>query len=277
MVLNVWRFGITGICLLPIVLRIENKIPPSDKIKMMGLGILGIGLVGLSYTSGIAHSTAINGTILINAHPFFTMLLAPLLINEESSKRLRLLMTLGFIGTIIVVTEGFKRINLFNDSYLYGNFLIVLAALLISFYTIYLKSFAQLYGSTVATFYAVLGGFTFLLFLTVAQSQTSKLTAVSTQEFLLLLYVAAVTTALGWVIWFQAVAKIGAARGTSFMFLIPISGIIFSCFFLGEKLHLTTFVGALLSITAVVLINYQRQHNKAMDVTADRDMVVPER
>ena len=78
-------FWNNGICLLPIVLRIENKIPSSDMIKMVGLGILGIGLVGLSYTAGIAHSTAINGTILINAHPFFRMLLAPRSINEESS------------------------------------------------------------------------------------------------------------------------------------------------------------------------------------------------
>lgn len=262
--LNLWRFLITALCLAPLVRAKNIHIPGSDRLRLMMLGVVGIGIFGVITTLGIAHSTSSNSAVLVNTHPILTTFLAPLLISETSPKHLKTLMSVGFIGILIVLTDGFHNLDIANDSYLLGNCMLFAGALLLSIYTIFLKSYAQRLGALTATYYAICGGVSFLLIASLVTGSLSSFFTLTSKEFALLLYVAIVTTALGWVVWFNAVAKLGAAQGTSFIFLIPVFGVFFSVILLGESLSPAFLIGASLTIFSVLVINWRGRPSNQM-------------
>ena len=55
--------------------------------------------------------------------------------------------------------------------------------------------------------------------------------------------------------YFFASSKIGAVRASSFIFIVPLTAIIFSKILLDEPVRLTTLIGGSLSIIAIYLIN----------------------
>lgn len=252
--LNFWRFLIAAIFLYPFIHTKTGLIPAGDKVRVMLLGVIGIGAYGLLGTEGIARSSAMNSSVIINIHPLFTALLAARLAQERGSVRLYLLVTSGFIGILVLLTDGLHRFDLLQDRFLLGNCLLLAAAFCLSFYTVFLKKFAQVYGSAVSTFYAVCGGTAALFIYTLLRGRTAGLTVLSGESLGLLLYVSLVTTAFGWVVWFRVVAELGAARGSSMLFLVPVSGVICSYLMLGESISVYAAIGGVAAISAVILI-----------------------
>ena len=55
--------------------------------------------------------------------------------------------------------------------------------------------------------------------------------------------------------YFFASSKIGAVKASSFIFVVPLTAIVFSKIFLNEQIRLTTLIGGCLSIIAVYTIN----------------------
>tara|TARA_Y100001968_G_scaffold217172_1_gene199899 strand:+ start:424 stop:1029 length:606 start_codon:yes stop_codon:yes gene_type:complete len=55
--------------------------------------------------------------------------------------------------------------------------------------------------------------------------------------------------------YFFASSKIGAVKASSFIFIVPLTAIIFSKILLDEQIRLTTLMGGSLSIIAIYLIN----------------------
>ena len=110
------------------------------------------------------------------------------------------------------------------------------------------------YGGLITTFYAVLGGTVILLLLSIFTGEINQISNVSLNSFLLIIYVAAVTTALTWVIWFNTIKKIGVIKTGTFFFLIPISGIIASYLILDEALTIFTIIGTILILLGIYVV-----------------------
>jgi drug/metabolite transporter (DMT)-like permease len=55
--------------------------------------------------------------------------------------------------------------------------------------------------------------------------------------------------------YFFASSKIGAVKASSFIFVVPLTAIIFSVIILKEEVLYTTITGGSLSVVAVYLIN----------------------
>jgi drug/metabolite transporter (DMT)-like permease len=257
--LNLWRLVLTLAALYPFARRDPRKPPLEAKARMMALGVLGFGIYTMLLTIGLHRSTAVNSAILVNAHPLITALLAPLLIGEASSGRMRGWMLAGFLGVAAVVSEGFSKVDLFGGRYTAGNCLLLVSALCLSLYTIWLKEYASRFGPLLATFYAVLGGTIALLTLAAAgAAPLGSLLTVTAAQFVTLLYVAWATTALGWVVWFKAVSTLGAAKGTNFLFIIPVSGVIFANLLLGEAVPHYAAAGAALTLASIYFVQRSR-------------------
>jgi len=56
-------------------------------------------------------------------------------------------------------------------------------------------------------------------------------------------------------VYFLCATKLGSDKASSFVFLVPVSALIFSMVFLGEKVAWSTFVGGGIALCAVYLIN----------------------
>lgn len=216
------------------------------------LGILGISGFSLFLTFGIQLSTAANGSVLANSQPVFMTLLAPLMIRERSSPLRLAGAMIGVIGVYLIVTSG-SLLSPGGGAF-FGNVLLTAASLAISIYSILLKRYVKTYGGLVPTFLTMLSGSVFMLLVVLVSPARESLGGIRPRDWLLLLYIGLMGTALVYPLFNMALKKVGVIRAVGFKLLIPVFGVSLSMLLIGEQPGVTTFLGALLVIASVYLI-----------------------
>lgn len=251
---NFLRYSIATLVLLPFVLKNRFKIARNDLIKIFLLGFVGIFLYGVLDLIGVKLSTASNNAILLNSWPLFIVLIAPLLLNEKVAKKAVIGTLIGFIGIVLVVTQGAGISDLLNSEFFKGNLLIVFSGLCMAVYSMFGKKYIEKYGGLNVTFYAFASGSIMLFLFSLLSGEIFVPIRIDADSLLLLLWVAIPTTALTWVIWFKSIDLMGVIKTSSFFFLIPISGILSSALFLDEKITAYTGLGTLLIFSGIFLV-----------------------
>jgi drug/metabolite transporter (DMT)-like permease len=258
--INFLRFSIALMALVPFVVA-QKKVPTKNDLwKIAALGVLGIALYGFLAVTGLHRSTAVNSSILLNSHPIITAIIAPFLLGERLHLHGVIGIILGFFGVILVVTNGFQLGGVFDVRYIQGNVLLFLSAVCLAVYAMYSKFFLPQYGSLVTTFWAVLGGTSVLFMSTLITGEITLIRNLSFKHALILLYLAIVVTAIAWVTWFKAIERIGVIRTETLFFLTPLSGIVSSAIFLGERITRITMLGVMCILAGVYMV--QRKSGK---------------
>lgn len=254
LLMNFLRFSLALLVLTPFVL-LQKKVPvKNDLFKIAVLGVIGIALYGFLVVAGLHRSTAINSSILLNSHPIIAAVVAPFLFKEKLHGRGVFGIILGFFGVILVVTNGLYLKGILDERYLQGNLLLFLSTVCLAVYAICSKFFVPRYGSLVTTFYAVLAGTTVLLISSLTSGDLAQISLLSHKHILLIVYLAIFTTAIPWVIWFKAIERIGVIRAETLFFLIPISGVVSSAVFLGERLTGVAILGVALILSGTYMV-----------------------
>lgn len=253
-ILNALRFTTASLVLLPFALS-KRKIPQTkDMFGIAILGIIGIALYGILVITGIQRTTALNSTVLLNSHPVITAGLAPFLIKEKLSLIKSLGIGVGFLGVIVVVSGGLNVRGILNNQYFAGNLLILASALCLALYAILSKTYVTKYSGVTTVFFVLLSGTTLLVLITLTKGQFSFVFRMSAKTILLIGYVAVVTTALAWVLWFEAIKRIGVINTGSFFFILPVSGIVFSAILLREKITSSVVVGTACILVGIYIV-----------------------
>ena len=262
LVINVLRFSMTLLVLIPFVIAQKTVPTKKDLFKIGALGAIGIACYGFLVIAGLQRSTSINCSILINTHPLIAAILAPFLLKEKLSFRGGLGIVIGFVGMVIVLSQGFHVTNIFEARYFQGNLLLFLSGICLALYALGSKFFVPQYGSLVTTFYAVLGGTAVLWVGAGATGQLSLLKSVPMQYVLIIVYVAVMTTALTWVIWFKAIQELGICQAEPLFFLLPVSGVVSANILLGERITKYSILGAVLILFGIYLVQKRSQEEK---------------
>ena len=71
-------------------------------------------------------------------------------------------------------------------------------------------------------------------------------------------YLGSISTSFGTTVYFIASSRLGSAKASSFIFLVPASAMLSSWGLLGETPQWTTIIGGLLAISAVYLLNRKK-------------------
>ncbi|MEE9308325.1 MAG: DMT family transporter [Spirochaetia bacterium] len=234
--------------------RKRRSLSGSDILAMAGLGVLGIALFSVCYTFGLKLSTAYNGSLLINSQPIFTTLLAPLIIKEDFSHARILGALAGVVGVYFIVAGGLGPGDILTHEYFWGNLILLGGALSISIYSILLKRYVIKYGGFVPTFLTMLSGTVFLLGAALLLTGSEVFQGITLKSWPLLIYIGMVGTALVYPLFNLALKATGVVRAVGFKLLIPVFGIALSVVLLGERPGLFTYIGAVVVIAAVYLI-----------------------
>ena len=234
--------------------RNRRALDSRDALAMMGLGFLGIALFSICYNFGLKLSTAYNGALLINSQPIFTTLLAPLIIKEDFSF-VRTLGALGGVaGVYFIVAGGLRPGEILTHEYFWGNLILLGGALSISIYSILLKRFVVKYGGFIPTFLSMLSGTAVLLVVALFLTGSRIFQGINPGSWPLLIYIGVVGTALVYPLFNLALRATGVVRAVGFKLLIPVFGIALSVIFLGERPGIFTYVGAVIVIASVYMI-----------------------
>jgi len=202
---------------------------------------------------GLSKTNATRGTLLINLQPFFVLFLAHYFIRGDritKNKFLGLLM--GFAGMAIIFL-GKKEIT--TDIKI-GDFLILVTAFVWACNTVYTKRIINAFDPFQVVLYPMI--FSVPCFFLMGVAFDSKMIAdVNPKVLASLLYQGILTASFGFVAWNSLLQKYGAVSLHSFIFLMPITGVLLGGIILGEPITRNIVIALFLIVSGVIVVNFK--------------------
>ncbi|MFI0538822.1 DMT family transporter [Streptomyces sp. WSLK1-3] len=249
--LSFLRLAIAAAALLVLAPFAGVRLPRRSDLPLISMcGLSGMTAYQILLNWGEIHVEAGTASLLIAVAPVFSVLLAGVFLAEPLTRNVVVGSVIAIAGTAVVtLAEGFSGFSAAS--------LVVLAAAVVQgVYHFASKPLLRRYtGLEVAT-YAMVAGTLFALPLlpwTVGAVVSAPAGALGAVLFLGLL-----PSALGFVIWGYAVARLPMAASTAALYLVPPVALLVSFVWLGETPHPIELIGGAIAVAGVVLINRRR-------------------
>lgn len=219
-----------------------------DKVLLMLVGALGIGVYNITLNYGEMGVSSGVASFITNQSPILTTVFAVLCLGEVLTAQ----RVLGFVvSTLGVVLIAYGEIGGFE---LTVSLMYVIAALLASScYSILQKPFLKKYKAIEATTYVIWGGALFLLMYTPSSLQDvmhAPLAATVT-----VIYLGIFPAALAYVAWSYILRQMTVTHTVSYLNLIPFLTALMGWMVMGETPAQISVLGALIAVAGVWLVN----------------------
>jgi len=250
------RFGVASITII-LWAKITGrsfKIKKGQFLQLFVISIVFTFQLSLFYL-GLNKSNASRGTLLANFQPFFTLFLAHFFIpGDRITKRKVVGILMGFAGVAFVFLEKEGVASDFNT----GDMMILAAAFLWACNAVYTKriisAFQPFQIALFPMFFSVplffLGG----IFL-----DSHMIVCINAKIIGAMAYQSLVTASFGFVAWMSLLQKYGAVALHSFIFILPITGVLLGGVILGEPITLNILIALALIVAGILIIHYKQK------------------
>lgn len=244
-----YRWLLAGLVLTPFLLRAvlrQRAVVAAHWPKLALLGCLGMGMYqGLAYQA--AHTTtAVNMGFIVALMPLFSALLASAFAGERLTVARLGGAALSLFGLVVLSTRG-QPADLANGGAHIGDLLMLTAVISYALYGVLLKRWA-LPLTTWEHLYVQIG---FGLVLILPFWLLAPASAITMQNAPLILY-AGIPASIGApYFWMLGIKRLGPARASLYMNLLPIFVVLAAALLLGEQLHGYHAIGGLLALAGV--------------------------
>ncbi len=259
--LSFWRWAVAALILLPFAWASMRAALPLARVHwrlVLALAVLGVaGFNSLVYM-GLQTTTATNGVLLQSVAPITMILLAGLVLHEESTVMQWLGIVVSLLGVVVIITRADVAV-LQHLAFNRGDVWILAATLDWSLYTVLLRKLPEgLKGLPILGFTVGLGALVILPFYLHESLtfQTMPITAVSVAS---IAYVAVFPSLLSYMFWNHATQRLGVNRTGQFSHLMPVFGILLAMLLLGERLQFYHAIGMILVAAGLVLTNIKQR------------------
>jgi drug/metabolite transporter (DMT)-like permease len=247
------RFTIAVVILLLylIVTKEGIGIERSDIGKILLLGVLGVGIYNIIWTTGIHLTTASNAALIISTSPLFAQLYVELIHKEKIEFKRWIFTCLSFYGVFLMISQSPGANFDFHSRFFVGNLIIFVSALLFAAYTLFSKPLLNRYspvklnaltmasGLPVLIVYCILNG-------TVVPVQVSWIAAGK------MFYIIVCGTVAAYICWYTGIEKTGPLKVILFHYIVPVSSMILGVLFLREPLNLFHVFGGILALGGII-------------------------
>ncbi len=251
---GVLRTLFAGLVAAPIVLATRERLPASRRQRLLLLvsAISGFVAFPILYSVGQGRTSAMHGGMILAALPIFTGAYAALLDRRRPSRTWVAGSALALAGEAALVSirsgDGGAGATVFGDA------LVVLAAMLVSVgYVAGARLGQGGYRALAATYWGVVIGALLVLPVLGGTIMAEGLPEAGLASWAAIGWMAVVTSIVGYIGWYWALARGGIQRISPIQFLQAFSGLLIAAWLLGEHFTLPLVVASVMILAGVTI------------------------
>jgi len=247
------RFAMAGTALF-LWARIKGVPLRIKKEQLVQILIISMGFtLQLScFYLGINRTTASHAVLIANLVPFVVMILAHFFIPGDVITKKKIMgIVLGFIGVFCLFYDKAGA----GTGSRTGDMIVLCAVLLWGSNAIYVKKIISGFNAMQITLYPMILGVP-LFFLGGFLWDGNMIKAINLPVMTAVFYQSFVTAGFGFLAWNTLLKKFGATILHSFVFIMPVSGVLFSVLILGEPVTANLFASILFIGTGISIVNW---------------------
>ncbi|MBC64628.1 MAG: hypothetical protein CMB15_03220 [Euryarchaeota archaeon] len=226
------------------------------------IGFTGVLCYQFFFMHGMYYTAAGDASLIITFNPIFTVILAAPLLGQPISKKMFLGLFCGFIG-VGIVTGWSPNTQIDFEDRILGDFLILCASLSWAATTNMTKRLMDgrdginNYNSLeIVVWYSLIGTIMMTPFV-IYDVWTDGLILPTREGWLAIIYLGAFSTVLAYY-WFTiGIEKLGATAASSYIFLVPLFGILGGWWLLEENLGFTIIIGFIMILMGVRIVQIE--------------------
>lgn len=230
-----------------------------DELLMVALGITGGSVYFLAENAAMLYTTATNTSLIVCSCPLFTMLLVALFYrhSERFSRQQLLGSVMACMGMAAVVLNGHFVLHLSP----LGDLLAFGACLCWAFYSILIKASLASYSSLFITrkvfFYGLLMMIPYYI-LNPEEANFSNLQFFNPSILSNILFLGIVASLICFLVWNWVIRRLGAVEATNWVYVNPVSTIVFAWWLLDEQITVWFLLGTLLILVGMYLADKKK-------------------
>lgn len=252
----VWRYALAGLLLLPFAWRQRAGVEFSSTAGPFAIMVVCGGLIyPLLFLLALQRTSATNTSLLIALNPVFTVLLAPL-IGEVLTRRRLVGVVVALCGAGLVITRGDLAVlrNLEMNS---GDLLAVLAAATWAAFNLASRQTMTRLTPAVANTVIYLAGCVALGLLSVPDAPVGQLLHASSAARWSIVAMAVLSSVVAGQLFLVGVRTLGVSRTVVFVYMVPVLTAALSALFLGDPFAPPQAIGGS-AVLAGVYLSTQR-------------------
>ena len=243
-------------------------LPPNREswVFSVWLGLLGTMAYQLLFMHGMSWTAAGDASLIIPMNPVFTVLLAVPMLGQRISARMSVGLLIGIAGVAVVV--GWSPNSWIPIEHrVIGDLMILLGALswaATSNLTKIMLSWENGYSSLEIVVWYSITGWALLSPWVIVENWGSAVPEPSSAEWLTIAYLGVISTVLSYVLFAKGIELIGPTAASSYVFLVPVFGVVGGWLLLDEEIGASMILGFALIVIGVTEVQRESERLSAV-------------
>jgi len=258
-----WRFFFSSIAMIPVLWLTGNDFRVTRQgMKYIFPGAVFISLYNIFFFVGTDRGSAsVGGIIVPTFNPVITFIISVLLLKQVFSRKDIMGLVLGFTGGVIVLQAWTLSLEQMIAN---GNMYFICASISWGIMSI-ISGRSHGHVSTLSFSFWV---YTISALIYLGVTWNKDIFLIFTYDWIFwvnMFFLSAGAMVFGTTVYFLATTRLGPEKASAFIFMVPVTALLFSVLLIGERLEVTTMIGGIMTMTAVYLINKSHAREEPID------------
>lgn len=258
-----WRFFFSSIAMIPVLWLTGNDFRVTRQgMKYIFPGAVFISLYNIFFFVGTDRGSASMGGIIVPTfNPVITFIISVLLLKQVFSRKDIIGLVLGFTGGVIVLQVWTLSLEQMIAN---GNMYFICASISWGIMSI-ISGRSHGHVSTLSFSFWV---YTISALIYLGVTWNKDIFLIFTYDWIFwvnMFFLSAGAMVFGTTVYFLATTRLGPEKASAFIFMVPVTALLFSVLLIGERLEVTTMIGGIMTMTAVYLINKSHARQEPID------------
>ena len=258
-----WRFFFSSITMIPVLWLTGNDFRVTRQgMKYIFPGAVFISLYNIFFFVGTDRGSAsVGGIIVPTFNPIITFIISVLLLKQVFYRKDIMGLVLGFTGGVIVLQAWTLSLEQMIAN---GNLFFICASISWGIMSI-ISGRSHGHVSTLSFSFWV---YTISALIYLGATWNKDILLIFTYDWIFwvnMFFLSAGAMVFGTTVYFLGTTRLGPEKASSFIFMVPVTALLFSVLLIGERLEVTTMIGGIMTMTAVYLINKSHAQQEPID------------